>query len=385
MLATHRTGPRLANRLLAVYFLIFGGAMARVAGHATGYFAAHPHFALVLVPFELLYGPLFFWYVRLMTGHRLVRRDLRHLLPAIAMAVALTPFFFWPAERKAVFLATPTPLEKRLTLVVWIVNWTVLTLYLVAAMRELRLHGERLRRNLSTIGRAGLTWLRAMAWVIVAGQVVDVLATLFTFRDGVASPWWALSAFALVIVLYVFAFFALRQPELRYAAAAPMRLDPTTGEWARPTVTPEATAVVVPLDVDADEADRAAGKYQRSGLGEAEATAIAERITALLDGKRLHVQTDLSLADLAALVGAPTHHVSQVLNERLGGSFFEVINQRRVAEAQRMLADPKKAHLSVLTIAYDAGFNSKTAFNTAFKAATGTTPSAYRKAHLPGA
>lgn len=381
LLATHRTGPRVGNRLLAGYFAIFAAAMARIAAHSSGYILTHPHLTLVLVPFELLYGPLIYGYVRVLTGHRLRRRDLRHILPAVLVATALTPIYLWPAERKLTLLAAPTAGQRTLTLGLWILNWLLLSAYLVAAMRTLHQHGRRLRRHLSTLGRAGLEWLRTMLWVLVAAQVVDLLATVATFGAGAASPWWGLGALGLVVLLYALAFFALRQPELRYAAPPPVQLDPMTGEWARPGAD-GVDAEVVPVDIDGDEAADAAGKYERSGLAAAQAEEIAARIRDVLDTKRLHVRSDLSLADLSALVEAPTHHVSQVLNERLGGSFFDVINGRRVEEAKRMLADPRKTHLSVLTIGFDAGFNSKTAFNTAFKAHAGCTPTAYRRQAL---
>jgi AraC-like DNA-binding protein len=66
-----------------------------------------------------------------------------------------------------------------------------------------------------------------------------------------------------------------------------------------------------------------------------------------------------------------------VLNEGFGVNFFQFINAYRVAEAQRLLASAQHQHLSMVGIAFEAGFSSKTTFNTTFKKLTGLTPSQF--------
>ena len=74
-----------------------------------------------------------------------------------------------------------------------------------------------------------------------------------------------------------------------------------------------------------------------------------------------------------------TNYLSQVINEKFDKNFFDFINDYRVEEAKSMLADSTKAGLSIITIANDAGFNSKSSFYTAFNKHVGTTPSEFRK------
>src|SRR5439155_27331821 len=88
---------------------------------------------------------------------------------------------------------------------------------------------------------------------------------------------------------------------------------------------------------------------------------------------------DLSLPKLAAKLALPTHHLSQIINARLNQNFFDFINSYRVEEAKQMLLDPAKKHYSLLVISEEVGFNSKSAFNTAFKKQTSLTPSEFRK------
>jgi AraC-like DNA-binding protein len=74
----------------------------------------------------------------------------------------------------------------------------------------------------------------------------------------------------------------------------------------------------------------------------------------------------------------PAHHISQVINEKLNQSFFEFIADYRIREAEKILRDRDKNHLTVEDIAEEVGYISKSAFNKTFKKVTGKTPSEYR-------
>ena len=69
------------------------------------------------------------------------------------------------------------------------------------------------------------------------------------------------------------------------------------------------------------------------------------------------------------------------INEHLGASFFEYVNQLRIEEAKRLLTETTRSDLHVIEAAYMVGFNNKVSFNTAFKKATGMTPTEYRRNH----
>jgi len=77
-------------------------------------------------------------------------------------------------------------------------------------------------------------------------------------------------------------------------------------------------------------------------------------------------------------LNAPIHHISQVINEKLNQSFFEMIATYRVEEAKILLKDPSKKVLTIEDIADEVGYNSKSAFNRTFKKHTGMTPSEFR-------
>ncbi len=103
------------------------------------------------------------------------------------------------------------------------------------------------------------------------------------------------------------------------------------------------------------------------------------RLENMMLQEKPYLQPELTLFDLAAKLNISAHQLSFLINQVFGQNFNSFINQHRVEEAKRLLIDDKLSHLNLLGIGFEAGFNSKTAFNTTFKKMTGLTPSAYKK------
>ena len=120
-------------------------------------------------------------------------------------------------------------------------------------------------------------------------------------------------------------------------------------------------------------------KYRKSRQSAEEAQRILAKLDQAILTQSLYREADLTLPMLAAKVGAKSNIVSQALNQTLGVSFFDYINDHRIAEAKRMLLSADEPDATILDIAYSVGFNSKSTFNAAFKKRTGQTPSEYRK------
>lgn len=97
------------------------------------------------------------------------------------------------------------------------------------------------------------------------------------------------------------------------------------------------------------------------------------------DGDKPFLNPQLTLNDLATSLEIKPYLMSEVINRGFGLSFYEMVNRARVEEAKRRLVDPKYQHLSILGVAMDSGFNSKSAFNEFFKKSTGMTPSEFRE------
>lgn len=107
----------------------------------------------------------------------------------------------------------------------------------------------------------------------------------------------------------------------------------------------------------------------------------SEYLLSFMDSQRPYIRQKLTLDELAEALGWPDFQVSETIRDGLRLNFHDFVNGYRVAEVKRLLADPNNKTVSLLSIAFDAGFNSKTAFNSAFKKVTGMPPSVYRR-HL---
>jgi AraC-like DNA-binding protein len=125
--------------------------------------------------------------------------------------------------------------------------------------------------------------------------------------------------------------------------------------------------------------DISIGKYLKSSLTEESKQKILGNIINQFETKQYYSENLASLSELAKKIGESPHHVSQVLNEKLNKSFFELLATYRVEKAKTILGDDINNKLTVEEISEMVGYNSKTAFNNAFKKLTGKTPSEYRK------
>ncbi len=107
--------------------------------------------------------------------------------------------------------------------------------------------------------------------------------------------------------------------------------------------------------------------------------ALAERLRELIEVTEVFREEGLAIGSLAERLGAQEYKVRQLINAQLGFKNFNAfLNRFRVAAAEKVLADPGKAHLGVAEVAYQVGYRSLGTFNRAFKELTGRTPSEYR-------
>jgi AraC-like DNA-binding protein len=97
-----------------------------------------------------------------------------------------------------------------------------------------------------------------------------------------------------------------------------------------------------------------------------------------MNKERPYLESQLTLPQLAQQLGISPNYLSQVINEQLQKNFFDFINEYRVAEAKSKLTADSTTKGSIADVAYDSGFNSKSAFYTAFKKHVGMTPSEFR-------
>jgi AraC-like DNA-binding protein len=351
-----------ANRILAGALVAFAIFLAEAALYAGNHYRGFPHLIGISQPVVFLFGPAIYLYVREVGGEP-VRPGwiaLLHFAPAAVVVLYFLPFYASSGSHKIAFLETllrdGAPLDVR------IVEWLKLphgAAYTLATFGALRRYRRRLEDNFSTLDRINLGWLRnLMIGVLITWGVAITYFVLNLLGMGVRGVDWSPVSLVLVVVLYMIGILGLRQPEVFWPAVLG---DPRE----------EATAAVEP---SADEP-----KYRKSGLDPERAAAIEQALTALMSDEQPQNDADLTLQQLADRLAVSPHNLSEVINARVGTTFHDFVNGYRVEEARRRLVDPATAHLTILAIALESGFRSKSTFNKVFKRFTGVTPSEFRR------
>jgi AraC-like DNA-binding protein len=118
-------------------------------------------------------------------------------------------------------------------------------------------------------------------------------------------------------------------------------------------------------------------RYRNTQLRGVDTDELLERLEYLMKAERLYSDMELTLISLSALLMVTPHQLSEIFNNRLKMNFRAYLNERRIKEAERLLVERPEA--SILDIAFDVGFSSKTSFNDNFLKATGIPPSDYRR------
>lgn len=226
---------------------------------------------------------------------------------------------------------------------------------MTVTLRLLQRHSRAIKDTFSSVERINLNWLKI---ITVLTLVIWVLGVIIEFLQmfGLNEPVQPTVPISIALLIYVMGYLGLRQPEIFSHDAE-----------SRPGQPPDVQ----------EAADTR--KYERSGLTRERARQLLDKLVHLMETRKPYTDSSLKLNRLAQMASASPNHVSQVINEERKQNFYDFVNSYRIEEAKRIILDPSREQSTILTVAYEVGFNSKSAFNTAFKKHTGTTPSRLKK------
>jgi AraC-like DNA-binding protein len=123
-------------------------------------------------------------------------------------------------------------------------------------------------------------------------------------------------------------------------------------------------------------------KYEKSTLQEEEMAQILKGLKKCMEEEKDYKNHLLSLSFIAKKLNTSPHNISQVINEKMNLSFYEMLAKYRVEESKLMLLDSTQHKLTIEDVADEVGYNSKSSFNRSFKKIEGLTPSEFRDLHL---
>jgi AraC-like DNA-binding protein len=350
-----RRGRPRANRMLGLFVLAFSLLTVGDIALDTRAILVIPDFLFCFAPLMFALAPLAYFYVAAVTvpQWRITPVRLLHFLPTAMMGALVFLMVLVPEDLKQhavteALAGTESRIDPfMVAAVVQILVYAALTMFL------LRRHTRRVDQFFSSHYNVSLLWLKVFIVMNTTVGIAFTLATIFRLQAVIDA-----SDLLFPLLVYVMGYFGLAQPEIFSDLDVVHGLDRSVG---------------VVRD-----------RYAASGLGSLDRDSIASSIATVMKDQRPFLKGDLTLPELAARTGHPLYKVSQVINEHFGVSFSTFINGYRVEEFKRRLADPRSAHLTILAVGFESGFNSKAAMNRVFKAAEGVSPSSYRASLISG-
>jgi AraC-like DNA-binding protein len=218
--------------------------------------------------------------------------------------------------------------------------------YLIAATVMLSNYRRRLKDLYSSIERIDLSWCNILLVGFAAMWFLDLVAWIL--RTSQALPGW--------ILYWMFIFSLLINLTFTLAITYKGLVQSATfsGIQALP-------------------------KYAASRLKFSDCEAIVQKLTSYMKKEKPYLTSSLSVNNLTKKLNLPAKHLSQAIHSCLNQNFYDLINAYRIAEAKERLDDERFNNQTLLSIAYDLGFNSKSVFNAAFKKHTGMTPKEYKR------
>ncbi len=345
LLVMRRDGKRDANWLLALLLIFLAAGFFTDIFSATGFYSRYPHCLGYESFFTLSLGPLLYYYIRQQTrpDQRPRAVDGLHVLSWIVYALLLKDFFLSDDATKRAFMTD----IKSISNYTLSNNFVVvqLLLYGLACYRMLARHSRIIEDVLSTPDNKRLTWLKHLLAAAAILFAVWVIINNSTVNDS-------LLGFTLLIFSYWVAYKALGQGLI---------------------FDKNSTEAVLPIFREEEPEQR----YRNSNLTQAAIETIGAKLVEFMEQTKPYLDPALSLTSLSLQLNVNPNHLSQVLNEGFKLNFYNFINSYRVEESKRLLIDPAFAHYSIIAIAGEAGFNSKSTFNKVFREITGVSPSEY--------
>lgn len=342
----------LTDNILSIWLFIIGIHLTGYFLFYKGYWETYPHLTGVTAPLPFLYGPFLYLYVlySIKNKSHLKKNDYLHFLPFLLSYLLMSHFFFfYSAEEKVqVYKGIIDDYNGTIASIMLIgfiisgMTYTILA-YLKLVKRE-----KVVKENFSEINRINLKWLQysiiGVGSFFVVGTIVSILREVVGFQF----PFNADILFYSIIVAFVvyIGYSGIRQK----------------GLFSNQSIKEE-------------ELVKAESEYKNSSLKKDDATKIHNELLDLMNEDKPYLNPKLTISELAEDLSTSTNHLSQVINQYQKVNFYDFVNKYRI---EAFIENARNnSEFSLLANAYDAGFNSKSTFNTAFKKLKSVTPSQY--------
>ena len=358
---------RKANRILALFVLILGFNCLFEASESVSFYKNFPFLIRIRWGNTLLFGPLIFLYVRALLNHRF--KILIHFTPFFIAKLALIPFYMLSAQEKVLSLnmgntSTTVSDDWYSTYffpVISLFSFLQILFYLWRISKELTLYDQQLFHWFSNVENIHLNWLKHSVWAL---SLVTIVSFIYLLGELLLSSsiqhMGAYGTFALVLLIYAISYKAISQPDILSLFQNENKISNTLNHLK-------------------DQVTDSLEKAKNTEASIKTESVLSRRLKDLMEKEKLYLNEKLSGNEMAVTLGISRHQLSEVLNNELHTNFYNFINHYRVEDCKEKMANPKFENYTLLALAFECGFNSKTTFNTVFKRETGMTPRQFKK------
>ncbi len=343
-----------ADYILMIWFIVIGIHLLLFYLDISGYSKTHTNLLGVIMPFPFIRGPLLFLYVSALVNPVSKKKifDGIHSLPFVLCFVYLIKFFGFPPERKLYIMEhkgigfETFVTVKFFAIIIFGLGYIIWSLILINK------HKQNIRNKFSNLEKINLQWLQYLTYGLgIIWLVIIFDNEIYTF-------------ISVLIFIVIIGFFGIRQVGIftnNQFAELPQYQKDNIGDGLSTHENIENNFV----------------QYEKSGLTQEKKQILGIELENLMVEKKVFLNPELSLDLLAAQLSIHSNYLSQYINEELGVSFYDYVNKYRVMEFEKLAANPENHKFTILALAYDCGFNSKSTFNRYFKKVTGLSPSTY--------
>lgn len=301
-------------------------------------------------------GPLLFLYTSYQTKNiEFQKRDLLHFLPYVIISLLHLQFYFLPLTEKENIMRLNGKGYETINFIRIICIYISGLVYSLLSLWLLLRFRKGLKNEFSNTEKIQFNWLL----FLITAMLCIWIIVLFLENDNITS-------FASTTFIILLGYFGFTQVNVFSKKNVPAPV---------PTQEPfQVSAQILAAESIQPETQV---RYQHSNLNEKELLSIHEQLTLILQKEKPYLDAELTLNDLARLVKTHPNKLSQAINQVEQKSFYDLINEMRIRDFLHRLSLPENKQYTLMSIAYDSGFNSKASFNRNFKKHTGKTPSEY--------
>jgi len=344
----------LTDKILAVWMVVIGIHLLGFYFNQLGYWEIYPHLIGTTAPLPFLHGPMLFLYTlySLRADRKLRRIDYLHFTPTLVAYLYMSKFFFFytPEEKRMLDRGeTEEYLVFSILLLIAILISGIT--YAILSYRLTIKHKQKIDNNFSYREGINIRWLRIC--ILIIGLVFLSAAIIVLLRDAFGvqfsfNPDYIIYTILITLVFYI-GYFGIKQEDI------------FTNQQD-----------IVGVRSDEREKDR---KYRNSGMKSDLVEKLYDKLLRVMEIEKPFLDPKLSLSGLAQLLGVSANQLSQVINQKAAVNFHDFVNNYRVEEFIQRAS--KNRNFSLLALALDSGFNSKSSFNNIFKKQKGLSPSKY--------